>query len=102
MSFGGLTSGPATAWIAARPLLLRRARRLRGGRRDLAGLGRCWGGGNPLPLIGDTPVGCRCLFGLPPAGSVVVGAGDIIGAHTGLQLTVEAGGAGWRATPLWW
>ena len=44
------------------------------------------------PLIGDTPVGCRCLFGLPPAGSVVVEAGDIIGAYTGFRLTVEAGG----------
>ena len=44
------------------------------------------------PLIGDAAVACRCLFGLPPAGSTVIEPADVIGAYTGFRLTVEAEG----------
>lgn len=44
------------------------------------------------PLIGDAPVSCRCLFGLPPEGSVAMRAADVIGAYTGFRLTVETDG----------
>jgi len=44
------------------------------------------------PRIDEVTVGCRCLFGLPPAGSRVMEPSDIVGAYTGFELIVEARG----------
>ncbi len=44
------------------------------------------------PLVNENTVGCRCLFGLPLAGSHIIKPTDIIGTYTGFQLTVEAAG----------
>jgi hypothetical protein len=44
------------------------------------------------PLIGESAVGCRCLFDVPPAGSRLIKPAEIIGAYTSFELVVEAGG----------
>ena len=44
------------------------------------------------PRIGEVSVGCRCLSAMPPAGSQVIQPSDIVGAYTGFELIVEAGG----------
>jgi hypothetical protein len=44
------------------------------------------------PLIGESPVSCRCLAELPPVGSTVIPPSQIIGAYSGFQLAVEARG----------
>jgi hypothetical protein len=44
------------------------------------------------PLIGDRAVGCRCLFGMPLAGSHVIKPHEIVGNYDGFRLVVESGG----------
>jgi len=42
--------------------------------------------------IDEATMGCRFLFDVPTAGSLVIEPSDIVGAYTGFELIVEAGG----------
>ncbi len=43
------------------------------------------------PRVGDSNVGCRCLFDVSLTGSHVIEPADIVGAYTGFELTVDVG-----------
>jgi hypothetical protein len=44
------------------------------------------------PRLDEATNGCRCLFDVPTAGSLLIEPSDIVGAYTGFELTVETKG----------
>lgn len=53
------------------------------------------------PLLGDSRVGCRCLFDVSLTGSHTIEPSEIIKAYTGFELVIEAAGIRTvRYTPL--
>jgi hypothetical protein len=60
------------------------------------GIGLTWEAGGEqttiCPRVDEATMGCRCLFDVPTAGSLLIEPSDIVGAYTGFELIVEAGG----------